>query len=150
MSKNHSLDRALTLLQVSCTGLLLFAAAWWLAAVPGYDRPAQLLLDLTVWPIDGSHNQLSTDARFLSAIGASLLAALAVLILFVVVPEVRRGNNVVLRGTTYAILTWYVFDSIGCITAGVASNAVLNTIYAATLLVPMWLVARAAKRRSTV
>lgn len=145
MNNTLSLHRAVMLLKLSSYSLLVFAAFWWLAAVPGYDRPAQLLLDLMVWPIDGGHDQLTIDARFLSAIGAGLLAAFAILLLLVVIPEVKRGNGSVLRGTAIAIVTWYVVDSVGCIFAGVASNVVLNTIYAAAMLVPLWLVSRAMK-----
>ena len=59
------------------------------------------------------------------------------------------GNGSVLSGTVAAIVTWYVVDSVGCIFAGVASNVVLNTIYAAAMLVPLWLVGRAMKNSAT-
>jgi len=138
-----SLPKAILLLQLNCFSYLLFAFIWWLAALPTLDRPAQLLLDITVWPLDGSHDQLSTDARFLSAIGAGLLVAMTLLILLIVIPELRRGNFSVLRGTTISLIAWYAIDSIGCITAGVGSNAVLNTVYVSALLVPLWLIHRA-------
>lgn len=143
MNNTHALNRGITLLQISCYALLVFVVIWWLAVLPGYDRSAQIFLDISVWPIDGSHDQLSRDARFLSGIGAGLLAALALLILLVVIPELKRSNFTVIRGTTVAILTWYVVDSAGCILVGVASNAIFNAVYAAIILVPLWLIARA-------
>lgn len=143
---DRSLQQALMWLQLACYLLLVFTVIWWLAAWPAFDRPAQILLDITDWPIDGGHDQLSRDARFLSAIGAGLLAAFAMMILLVIIPEVKKGNGSVLRGTTIAIITWYVVDSAGCIVAGVHSNAVLNSIYAATLLIPIWMTSKAIRK----
>jgi len=137
----HSrLPLAITWLTLSCYGLLAFAALWWLASVPGFDWTGRMILDMSDWPIDGGHDDLSRDARFLSAIGSSLLAALALALLLIVVPEVKRGNFTVIRGAIIAVIAWYTIDSIGCIFAGVYSNVVFNTIYLSAILPPMLLI----------
>jgi len=133
------------LMRLACYGFLAFAFFWWLATIPSLDWPAKLILDISDWPIDGSHDNLSRDAQFLSAIGSGLLAGFSFLLLLVVVPEIERGNSAVVRGTVVALLAWYFIDSIGCLLLGIVSNAILNTIYLATILPPLLLAARALK-----
>jgi len=132
-------------MQLACYGFLAFAFFWWLATIPSLDWPARFILDTSDWPIDGSHDNLSRDARFLSAIGSGLLAGFSVLLLLVVVPEIKRGNRTVVRGTVIALLAWYIVDSAGCLLLGIVSNAVLNTLYLATILPPLLLAAKAIK-----
>lgn len=109
------------------------------------DWSARLILDISDWPVDGSHNTLGRDARFLSAIGAGLLAGFSFLLLLVVVPEIERGNTAVVQGTVIALLAWYFVDSIGCLLLGIVSNVVLNSLYLATILPPLLLASRALK-----
>ena len=150
MNTSNSLERAIRLVRLACYAYVVFAGVWWLASVPELDWPARLLLDISDWPMDGSHDQLSRDARFLSAIGSGLLVAVSLLILLIVVPEFERGNEAVLRGTIIALLAWYFIDSTGCILAGVWSNAVLNTFYVLTMLIPLMLVGRAFSKARVV
>jgi len=145
MNTNKSLNLATLLMRLACYGFLAFAFFWWLATIPSLDWPARLILDISDWPLDGSHDNLSRDARFLSAIGSGLLAGFSLLLLLVVVPEIERGNSVIVRGTVVALLGWYVIDSVGCLLLGITSNAVLNTLYLATILPPLLLAAKALK-----
>jgi len=145
MTTNKALDRAVLLMQLACFGFLAFAFSWWLATIPALDWPARIILDISDWPIDGSHDNLSRDARFLSAIGAGLLAGFSLLLLLVVVPEIKRGNSAIVRGTSIALIAWFVIDSVGCLLLGITSNAILNCIYLATILPPLLLAAHAVK-----
>lgn len=147
MNNNISINHPILLIRLACFGYLCFAAIWLLAAVPSLDFPARLLLDISTWPIDGSHDQLTRDARFLSAIGAGLLSALALMILLVVVPELERQNFQPLKGTIIALLSWFVVDSAGCYSIGVYSNIVLNFVYLLTMLIPIWLLKKQIKQK---
>jgi len=132
-------------MRIACYLFLIFAFFWWLATIPSLDWPARFILDTSDWPIDGSHENLSRDARFLSAIGSGLLAGFSFLLLLVVVPELEKGNTTIVRGTVIALLAWYLIDSVGCLLVGVDSNAVLNTVYLSTILPPLLLAAKALK-----
>lgn len=149
MTNTTKLARSLMLLRLVCYGLLVFVAIWFVAVFPGIDQPARLLLDTIVWPIDGSHDVLSRDARFLSGIGAGLLTAMALNILLVVVPELEVGNFRVLRGAALAIFAWYVVDSVGSYASGVPSNVLFNTGFLLLLLYPLWLAAQSQSRGKT-
>lgn len=135
----------LLLMKLACLGYLAFALLWWLATIPSLDLPARLILDISDWPIDGSHDNLTRDARFITAIGSGLLTGLSLLLLLVVIPELERGNTRVIRGTIIALVGWYVVDSVGCILLGIVSNAVLNTIYLLLFLVPLLMFIRATR-----
>lgn len=126
------------LFRLAAIGLLLFAAIWITAAIPGFDQPGRLLLDTLDWSADGDHKELSHDARWLSAIGAGLTASLGTLLLLVVIPGLKAGDPAVRRGALIAISVWYVVDSLGCIIAGVPSNALFNTFFFLALAVPLW------------
>lgn len=145
MTANNLLSTAVLLMRLACYGFLAFAFFWWLATIPALDFPARLILDISDWPIDRSHDKLGRDARFLSAIGAGLLAGFSFLLLLVVVPEIERGNGAIVQGTVVALLAWYLVDSIGCLLLGIVSNAVLNSFYLATILPPLLLSAKALK-----
>ncbi len=141
--QNPSLTHACFLLRLSSYGILLFSAVWWTAALPSFDMPAKVMLDTLVWPIDGSHDVLSKDARWLSVIGSGLIAAFAGMLLWVVIPELQHGNYRVIKGAKYSIWAWYIVDSLGSVLVGVASNAVFNTVFLLMLLIPLWLAERA-------
>lgn len=148
MSQNKDLSTACTLLEWVVYGMLLFAAVWWLAAPSMLDQPASLLLDTIVWPIDGSHDTLSRDTRFLSAVGSGLMVSLACFLLWVSIPELRHGNFRVLRGTVLSILAWYLVDSAGSVLSGVSSNVFFNSVFLAMLLYPLWLASRSRANQS--
>lgn len=132
-------ELSIRLFRLSAVGLLVFAAIWITAAIPGFDRPGKLLIDMLDWPLNGSHDELTQDARWLSAIGAGLTASLGVMLLLVVVPGLKAGIPGVRGGALIAITVWYVIDSAGSITAGVPSNAFFNTIFFLALAVPLWM-----------
>ena len=143
MINTNKLARSVMLLRLVCYGLLAFVVVWYLAVFPPLDKPASLLLDTIVWPIDGSHDVLSRDARFLSGVGAGLLTAMTLFLQLVVAPELETGNFRVLRGATLSILAWYLVDSTGSYASGVASNVMFNTGFLLLLLYPLWLAAQA-------
>ncbi|MEM7259443.1 MAG: hypothetical protein AAF404_18870 [Pseudomonadota bacterium] len=135
-----ALDRGTKLLAWVSYGLLVFAAVWWLAVHPAIDKQAALMIDIMAWPIDGSHDNMARDARFFSVIGAGLVVGLAGFLLLVIIPEFRRGNRQIWRGTVIALFGWYIVDSAGCWIAGVPSNVLFNTIFLVLLLVPLWMI----------
>ncbi len=130
---------SIQLFRLSAIGLLIFAAIWITASIPWIDQPGRLLIDMLDWPLDGSHDALSRDARWLSAVGAGLTAAFGVLLLLVVIPGLKAGDPKIRRGALIAVTTWYVVDSFGSVTAGVPSNAYFNTVFYLILAVPLWM-----------
>ena len=135
-------SQCVLLLKWATVSVLLFAAAWFTAAFDGIDLPGRFLIDLSDWPLDGAHAELSRDVRWLSGIGAGLLAFLGLQIWLVVIPELESGNMRVRKGTLLALLGWYVIDNAGSVAAGVPSNVFFNSIYFVLLALPLWLIGK--------
>lgn len=131
---------AALLLRLNALGFALFAAVWWLASVEGASEPARALIDLLKWPLDGDPAALDQIDRWLSAIGAGVLMAFAVLTHLVIAPGVEKGDLRIRRGAIAGILSWFVVDSAGSILSGVSSNAVFNFTFLALYLAPLILV----------
>jgi hypothetical protein len=115
--------------------LVIAAAAW-----PPLAGPSTVLHDLVAWPIDGGTDLGSDEARLLSAILGGVFASLAAMLMLVVAPALKRGDDQVRRGAVAAVLVWFVIDSIGSVVAGAPSNAAFNTVFLAMVLAPLMLV----------
>jgi hypothetical protein len=132
------------LVRVNAVGFALFALVWVGAAIPGLDGGARFLLDLLKWPLDGAPDLLDQNTRWLSAIGAGLTAAFAALSWFVAAPGIDRADHEVSKGALIAISTWFLIDSAGSISSGVASNAIFNLLFLVLYATPLLLMRRPA------
>ena len=115
----------------------IYSLLWGLAPFAEINISARIILDLADWPIDSISTPLDKNTMWLSAIGAGLLAAVAIFLGRIVVPAIIEGNRSVIRTTIIAMTTWYIIDSIGSIAAGVSSNVLFNSIYLAFVLIPL-------------
>ncbi|HIE40255.1 MAG TPA: hypothetical protein EYP76_02365 [Thiomicrorhabdus sp.] len=117
--------------------LILYAIAWGLAPYTSFNISARFLLDLLDWPVDSMPNILDQNTKWLSAIGASLLAAFAILLGGIVAPAIREGNTHVAKVALWAIAVWFVIDGLGSIAVGIPSNVFFNTIYLIAMIAPL-------------
>lgn len=119
------------------TIFLIYSLLWGVAPFAEINISARIILDLADWPIDNFSTPLDRNTMWLSAIGAGLLAAIAIFLGGIVVPAIREGNSSIIRTTIIAMSVWYIIDGIGSIAAGVASNLFFNSIYLALVLIPL-------------
>ncbi|GJL94516.1 MAG: hypothetical protein DHS20C05_09210 [Hyphococcus sp.] len=115
---------------------LIFASG----AFAPIDNVSVFLHDMLDWPLDGSINEYTREARWFSAIGGGVFASLCVLLFLVVAPLIERGDEEVRRGVIISMLVWFVVDSAGSIAAGVPANAVFNISFLAILLGPILMI----------
>ena len=132
-----SLDSRFKMMRVIAVIFGLYTIIWGLAPFTPINISARFLLDVLDWPIDNTAAALDQNTKWLSAIGASLLGAVSVLLWGVVAPALKRGDVEVARTTLLAFIVWYVIDGVGSIAAGVTSNVVFNTAYLALVLLPL-------------
>lgn len=135
-----SSERALSILGVVAISVLVISLVWLSAAFPVMNTPGILFMDLLDWPISGDRNELTRDERWLSGVGAGLMASMASLLLLVVIPEVRKRNTQVKRGAIVSLVVWFLIDSAGSVAAGVLSNVFFNTVFLAALVLPLLVV----------
>ncbi len=122
--------------QIVAWVFIAFAIIWGLAPYGAISAPSRILLDILDWPF-GGRPPLSRDAMWLSSIGAGLTIAISIMLLGIVVPALREGNQRVVRVTVWAFVTWYSVDSIGSYASGVGSNVFFNTILLVAILIPL-------------
>ncbi len=115
----------------------IYSLLWGLAPFSEVNISARIILDLADWPLDNLSTPLDRNTMWLSAIGAGLLAAIAIFLGGIVVPAIKEGNQRTIRTTIIAMIVWYVIDGIGSIAAGVSSNVLFNSVYLALVLVPL-------------
>jgi len=114
-----------------------YAVLWGLAPYESVNLPSRLILDSLDWPIDNLSTALDKNTMLLSAIGAGLLGSIAVFLGGIVAPAIKEGNKSITRTTVVAMLVWYIIDSTGSISSGVASNVVFNSVYLVLILIPI-------------
>ncbi|VAW12374.1 hypothetical protein MNBD_ALPHA09-114 [hydrothermal vent metagenome] len=118
-------------------GFILIAIIWGLAPYQAINTPSKLLIDMLDWPLGDGPAVLDRSTRWLSSVGAGLLAMLSIMLLGIVVPAIRRGDRQPVRVAIWALVAWFVIDSAGSIAAGVASNAAFNIILLVAALIPL-------------
>ena len=117
--------------------LIVYSILWGLAPYKGINISARFILDLSDWPLDNLDQELSRNVMWLTAISAGLLGAISVFFYGIIAPAVKRGDKSIINSAIVAMFLWYFIDSVGSIVAGVASNAVFNTLYLVLILTPI-------------
>jgi len=115
----------------------VYALIWGVAPYTSFNVSARILLDVLDWPLDSYANDLDRNTKWLSAIGAGLLATVAIFIGGIVAPAIKKGDTHTLRVTFWAIVAWYTIDSVGSIAVGVTSNVYFNTVYLLLMVFPL-------------
>ena len=125
-------------LKITALVVGVFGPVFFLGTMEATLEPARWTLDLLSWPLDGGTTYASPDTQFLSALTGGFLMGWGVMIwtlstwVYDLAPEqVRRS---VLLGT----LAWFVFDSLGSITSGNPSNALVNIGVLLLAVGPLW------------
>jgi hypothetical protein len=129
----------LALLKTACIGTFLIGLVAAAAAHPALAAPWALLMDLVQWPVDGAQSVNASEARILSAIGGGLTCGWSVMLYGLAAGPLARGDREARGLFVVSVLTWFTVDSLASFAAGWPGNVVLNSVFAATLLVPFLL-----------
>jgi hypothetical protein len=119
---------------IASAGLGLLIA---LSAFPMFAWPTNLFLDLAFWPIDGSPQLASPDARLFAVIAGGLTAGWCLLLGMLFDRAYRTADNGLVRLAVISMVGWFVIDSIGSIAVGAWMNAIMNAAILAGFLVPL-------------
>ncbi len=125
------------LMQCVAIGFMLFCLVWALAPYTSINLPARFLIDVIDWPLDNLSAELSRNVKWLSSIGAGLVAAFAIFLFGIVAPAIKANDTKVIQISKLAIIAWYLIDSVGSIASGVTSNAVFNTLFFIMVMTPL-------------
>lgn len=108
------------------------------AAMPALRGPAELLLDLVYWPVDGAETAGGAAARLLSAITGGVMTGWGVM-LWLIASELypqrpALGRRIILL----SVGSWFVVDSAMSVAAGAPLNALFNVGFLLIFVLPVW------------
>ena len=129
--------QAATIIRLVSIGLIVTGLIFASGAYQPIEGASRLMHDLIDYPVDGSIDSFTREARWFGAIGGGVVVGLAVLFLLVIAPLIEAGRREIHRGVIVSLLAWYVVDSAGSIAAGVPANAVLNTFLFVSFVGPI-------------
>ena len=132
-----SLDLRSKFMVIVSIVLGIYAIIWGVAPYTSYNISARVLLDILDWPLDNMAAELDRNTKWLSAIGAGLLAAVAILLGGIVAPAIKKGDAAVIRVAFWAIMAWYIIDGLGSMAVGITSNVIFNTFYLVLMIIPL-------------
>jgi hypothetical protein len=116
-----------------------FGPIFFLGTIDSTSEPARLTLDLLSWPIDGATTFHSKDTKFLSALTGGFLLGWGVMIYCLSLWVYDLASEFVRRSVLIGLLSWFALDSIGSITSGNSSNALINIFILVLAVGPLWL-----------
>lgn len=124
---------------VWCFATLGLGVVLALAAFPGVDAPARLYYDLIYWPLDG-RSAFGEQTRFTAGVLGAVLIGWGLTILVLIDAAQKAGAGIAVglwRGLTSAMAAWFLIDCAISIASGAPVNAVANTVFLATYLIPV-------------
>lgn len=124
-----------TWMQVWCWATFGVGAMFALGAAPATDAGVRLFYDVIYWPIDGA-SPYGDTVRFTAALLGAVMIGWAMTI-FTLVAAADRVGATAWRGLTAAVIAWYVIDSAISVGSGVGVNALTNTGFLVTYLIPV-------------
>ncbi len=122
-------------MQVWCWATFGVGAIFALGAAPATDAGVRLFYDVIYWPIDGA-SPYGDAVRFTAALLGAVMIGWAMTI-FTLVTVADQVGATAWRGLTAAIVAWYVIDSAISVASGVGVNAISNTGFLITFLIPV-------------
>lgn len=133
-----SLEKRAKLMQLVGTIVGGYALLWALAPYDAINWPARFILSLSSGSLNELAEPLTTHVKWLSAIGAGLLVAVAIFCYGIIAPAILKKDFNTLKFFKIAMITWYLIDSLGSLVAGVELNVLFNTIFLLIILLPIW------------
>lgn len=122
-------------MQVWCWATFGVGAMFALGAAPATDAGVRFFYDIIYWPIDGA-SPYGDTVRFTAALLGAVMIGWAMTI-FTLVAAADQVGATAWRGLTAAVVAWYVIDSAISVASGVAVNALSNTGFVVTYLIPV-------------
>jgi hypothetical protein len=129
----------LALLRTSCLATIAIGLVSAVASHPAASGPWTLLMDALQWPLDGAQNVASKESRVLSAVLGGIACGWGLLLYLLASGPIASGDRDARSMFVGSVVTWFVIDSLASLAAGWPLNLLLNTAFAALLLLPFLL-----------
>ncbi len=120
-----------------CWAVVGIGAVFAISAFASLRWPTMLFLDIIFWPIDGQPAALSREAVLGVSLTGAVMVGWGVLMLGLAQDAKLSRDPRVWHLMTYAMVTWFVVDSVASWLAGAGVNVLSNAGFLATFLIPI-------------
>lgn len=119
-----------------------FGPIFFLGTMIATSEPARWTLDILSLPIDGIQHYNEPTTRFLSALTGGFLFGWGVMVWCLSIWVYDKAPEQVRKSVLIGVLSWFILDSLGSITSGNPSNAIINIIVLFVAVGPLWFPAK--------
>jgi hypothetical protein len=123
--------------------LIAFGPISALSAYAPFSGPMGVVLDAVFWPVDGAQGAAASETRLLLAILGGITLGWGVTIWQLAGAPLARDPGTIRPIIRTAVIAWFLLDSTASVLAGAPLNLVPNVVFAAMLLIPLGLGAKA-------
>ncbi len=122
-------------LQIWCWMTLAVGAMFAAGAIPAADVGVRLFYDVVAWPLDGA-SPYGEEVRFTAALLGAVMIGW-VIALFGLIGSAEAIGAPAWRMVTASVVVWYAIDSAISVASGWPVNALSNTGFLVTFLIPI-------------
>lgn len=129
-------------LKISATVIGSFGPIFFFGTMLSTSKPARWTLDFLSLPVDGAQTYAEPTTRFLSALTGGFLLGWGVMVWCLSIWVYDKAPENVRKSILAGIISWFLLDSLGSITSGNPSNALINIIVLFIAVGPLWMPAK--------
>lgn len=129
-------------LKISAIVIGSFAPIFFFGTMLSTSEPARWTLDFLSFPVDGAQTYAEPTTRFLSALTGGFLFGWGVIVWCLSIWVYDKAPENVRKSVLAGIISWFLLDSLGSITSGNPSNALINIIVLFIAVGPLWMPAK--------
>lgn len=118
--------------------MIIFGFICFIGLIQNFSGPANFLIDLAIWPIDGAQSLSSPEVKLLMAIFAGLMVGWGIMIWLIATKLYNHDRALARTLILTSIGAWFIIDSAGSIMAGAPINAALNIGFLLLFFIPLW------------
>lgn len=143
------LSSSIRLLKIACSVTVFFGTVMIFALFTPLSSLLNLFVDAMHWPVDGKQAIDTETERTLIAILGGIMIGLAAFVWQITTHVYRQNPTRGMQMITISLLAWYIPDSLGSVLTDAWINVVMNSVFLALFLAPIYLAKKSYARVPT-
>lgn len=125
-------------LKITAISIISYALLFFLGTLKQTQKPIEIVLDISSWPIDELQNYDSNSTVFLSALLGGILFGWGILIWFLSTKIYDVAPEQIRKTVLTSLISWFIIDGLGSIFSGNFNNVLANILLLLVLVGPLW------------